>query len=152
LSTINGNLRAECLGKVSSKLAKTQLLRCAQKLRAGGLLDGSQSGANLQQLVDHRGSSIANSLTGVRLHELQRRALSVLTTSIDAAPVLVVGDDPTARRAARRVLTQAGYEVRTAASVGEARRALVNGGIGVIVLDVFSAGRERTRAPAPAQA
>lgn len=53
-----------------------------------------------------------------------------------AAPVLVVDDDPTVRRAACRVLTQAGYEVRQAGSVGEARTALGRGGIGVIVLDV----------------
>jgi response regulator RpfG family c-di-GMP phosphodiesterase len=61
----------------------------------------------------------------------------VLTTTINASPVLVVDDDPTARRAACRVLKQAGYDVRQAASVSEARRALVQGGIGVIVLDVF---------------
>jgi response regulator RpfG family c-di-GMP phosphodiesterase len=54
-----------------------------------------------------------------------------------AAPVLVVDDDPTARRAACRVLKQAGYEVQQAGSVGEARQALGSGGFGVIVLDVF---------------
>src|SRR5687767_6633407 len=63
--------------------------------------------------------------------------LLLLTTTINVAPVLVVDDDPTARRAACRVLKKAGYDVRQAASVGEARRALVQGGIGVIVLDVF---------------
>jgi response regulator RpfG family c-di-GMP phosphodiesterase len=56
---------------------------------------------------------------------------------IDAASVLVVDDDPTARRATCRVLKQAGYEVRQAASAGEARQALGCGGIGVVVLDVF---------------
>jgi response regulator RpfG family c-di-GMP phosphodiesterase len=71
------------------------------------------------------------------LLELQRVDLPVLTTTINAAPVLVVDDDPTARRAASRVLMQAGYEVRQAASVCEARRVLDRGGIGVIVLDVF---------------
>jgi two-component system response regulator RpfG len=53
-----------------------------------------------------------------------------------AAPVLVVDDDPAARRAACRVLKQAGYEVRQAGSAGEARVALRCGGIGVVVLDV----------------
>lgn len=53
------------------------------------------------------------------------------------SPVLVVDDDPAARRAACRILKQAGYEVRQAASVSEARRALVDGGVGVVVLDVF---------------
>jgi response regulator RpfG family c-di-GMP phosphodiesterase len=61
----------------------------------------------------------------------------VFNTTINAAPVLVVDDDPSARRAACRVLQRAGYEVRQAASVDEARQALVRGGIGVIVLDVF---------------
>jgi two-component system response regulator RpfG len=50
---------------------------------------------------------------------------------------LVVDDDPNARRATCRVLKHAGYEVRQAGSVGEARAALGHGGIGVIVLDVF---------------
>jgi response regulator RpfG family c-di-GMP phosphodiesterase len=54
-----------------------------------------------------------------------------------AAPVLVVDDDPAVRRAASRVLTQAGYEVQQAGSVGEARQALGRGGFGVMVLDVF---------------
>jgi response regulator RpfG family c-di-GMP phosphodiesterase len=54
----------------------------------------------------------------------------------DAASVLVVDDDPSARRAACRVLKHAGYEVRQARSVSEARKALGSGGIGVIVLDV----------------
>lgn len=56
---------------------------------------------------------------------------------ISAAPVLVVDDDPTARRAACRVLEQAGYEVRQAGSAGEARKALGREEIGVMVLDVF---------------
>jgi response regulator RpfG family c-di-GMP phosphodiesterase len=53
-----------------------------------------------------------------------------------AAPVLVVDDDPAARRAACRVLKHAGYEVRQAGSACEARTALRCGEIGVLVLDV----------------
>lgn len=52
------------------------------------------------------------------------------------APVLVVDDDPNARRAVCRVLSHAGYEVRQAGSVSEARQALAAGEIGVLVLDV----------------
>jgi response regulator RpfG family c-di-GMP phosphodiesterase len=58
-------------------------------------------------------------------------------TQHGAAPVLVVDDDPGVRRAACRVLRQAGYEVQQAGSVGEARQALGRGGFGVVVLDVF---------------
>lgn len=65
----------------------------------------------------------------------ERSLLSI--ASICAAPVLVVDDDPTARRATCRLLQQAGYLVRQAGSVGEARSALSRGGIGVVVLDVF---------------
>lgn len=54
----------------------------------------------------------------------------------NAARVLVVDDDPSARRAVCRVLRRAGYEVRQAGSVSEARQALGCGGIGVVVLDV----------------
>lgn len=50
--------------------------------------------------------------------------------------VLVVDDDPSARRATCRILKQAGYELREASTVRGARRALSDGGIGVIVLDV----------------
>jgi response regulator RpfG family c-di-GMP phosphodiesterase len=50
--------------------------------------------------------------------------------------VLVVDDDPTARRATCRVLKQAGYDLREASTVRGARRALLDGGIGVMVLDV----------------
>jgi response regulator RpfG family c-di-GMP phosphodiesterase len=57
--------------------------------------------------------------------------------SSSVTPVLVVDDDPAARRATCRVLKQAGYSVQEAGSVGEARRALGRGGIGVLVLDVF---------------
>ncbi|HVY32307.1 MAG TPA: HD domain-containing phosphohydrolase [Polyangiaceae bacterium] len=57
-------------------------------------------------------------------------------TNQRTTPVLIVDDDPSARRAACRVLKKAGYDVRQAASVSEARRALSGGGIGVVVLDV----------------
>lgn len=59
------------------------------------------------------------------------------TAHDSAATVLVVDDDPSARRATSRVLRQAGYEVREAASVGEARTELDRGGVGVMVLDVI---------------
>lgn len=66
-----------------------------------------------------------------------REDIDLLTAHHRAAPVLVVDDDPAARRAACRVLRQAGYEVRQAGSTGEAREALARGGFGVVVLDVL---------------
>jgi two-component system response regulator RpfG len=57
-----------------------------------------------------------------------------------AAPILVVDDDPSARRAAGRVLRRAGHDVRHAGSVREAREALERGTIAVILLDVLLPG------------
>lgn len=53
------------------------------------------------------------------------------------AAVLVVDDDPTVRRSACRVLGRAGYDVRQASSIGEARVALHSNEVSVLVLDVF---------------
>jgi response regulator RpfG family c-di-GMP phosphodiesterase len=51
--------------------------------------------------------------------------------------VLVVDDDPAARRTTCRILKHAGYLLKEAGSVGGARHALLDGGIGVMVLDVI---------------
>lgn len=76
--------------------------------------------------------------SGRRTHVSGPKKVAPLAqASPPASPVLVVDDDPTARRAACRVLKQAGYDVRQAASVSEARRALVDGAVGVVVLDVY---------------
>jgi response regulator RpfG family c-di-GMP phosphodiesterase len=57
-------------------------------------------------------------------------------TVSSSAKVLVVDDDPVARRSVCRALQSVGYEILQAASAGEARKALDRGDIGVMVLDV----------------
>jgi len=59
-----------------------------------------------------------------------------LTSTQGIAPVAIVDDDPSVRRALRRLIHSVGYGVQTFASAGEFLDALPQGRPGCLVLDV----------------
>src|SRR5439155_13189232 len=59
-----------------------------------------------------------------------------LTSTPVSAPVAIVDDDPSVRRALRRLIRSEGYAVQTFASAGEFLEALPQGRPGCLVLDV----------------
>jgi FixJ family two-component response regulator len=63
-----------------------------------------------------------------------------VTSTPGIAPVAIVDDDPSVRRALRRLIHSEGYGVQTFASAGEFLEALPRGRPGCLVLDVYLDG------------
>ena len=65
-----------------------------------------------------------------------------MTTTTEAATILVVDDDPDCREIAARLLERAGYRTRRAASGEECMRIALAEPIDVVLLDVMMPGMD----------